>query len=99
MSPSWYVRGDGSLDLPKLLGAFQGYFREHAESWVERNGLREAGPQLVLHVYPHRVINSGDASRGSMQSRADGQTCSSIGRCPGSCWDPMRAGTSSNARC
>ena len=59
VSPSWYVREGGSLDLPKLLGAFQGYFREHSESWVERYGHREAGPQLVLHAYLHRVINSG----------------------------------------
>ena len=59
VSPSWYVREDGSLDLPKLLGAFQGYFREHSESWVERHGHREAGPQLVLHAYLHRVITSG----------------------------------------
>ena len=59
VSPNWYVREDGSLDLPKLLGAFQGYFREHSESWVERYGHREAGPQLVLHAYLHRVINSG----------------------------------------
>ena len=59
VSPSWYVREDGSLDLPKLLGAFQGYFREYSESWVERYGHREAGPQLVLHAYLHRVIKSG----------------------------------------
>ena len=59
VSPSWYIREDGSLDLPKLLGAFQGYYREHSESWVERYGHREAGPQLVLHAYLHRVVNSG----------------------------------------
>ena len=59
VSPSWYVREDGSLDLPKLLGAFQVYFREHSESWVERYGHREAGPQLVLDAYLHRVIKSG----------------------------------------
>ena len=59
VSPSWYVDEDGRLDLPKLLGAFQGYFREHSESWVQRYGHREAGPQLVLHAYLHRVVNSG----------------------------------------
>ena len=59
ISPSWYVNKDGRLDLPKLLCAFQGYLREHSESWVERYGHREAGPQLVLHAYLHRVINSG----------------------------------------
>ena len=59
VSPSWYVKEDGSLDLPKLLGAFQGYFREYSESWVERYGHREAGPLLVLNAYLHRVIKSG----------------------------------------
>ena len=59
VSPSWYVNADGSLDLPTLLGAFQSYYREHSESWVERYGHREAGPQLVLHAYLHRVVNSG----------------------------------------
>ena len=59
VSPSWYVNEDGSLDIKKLIRAFQVYFREHSESWVERYGHREAGPQLVLHAYLHRVIKSG----------------------------------------
>ena len=59
VSPGWYVDEDGRLDLPKLLCAFQAYFREHSESWVRRYGHREAGPQLVLHAYLHRVVNSG----------------------------------------
>ena len=59
MSPSWYVNENGSLDIQKLIRAFQGYYREHSGSWVERYGHREAGPQLVLHAYLHRVINSG----------------------------------------
>ena len=41
-----------------LLSAFQANFRENAESWVERFGHREAGPQLVLHAYLQRVVNS-----------------------------------------
>ena len=59
VDPAWYVRADGSLDLQGLLSGFQDYFREHAESWVERFGHREAGPQLVLHAYLQRVVNSG----------------------------------------
>ena len=59
VSPSWYVNENGSLDIQKLIRAFQGYYREHSGSWVERYGHREAGPQLVLHAYLHRVINSG----------------------------------------
>ena len=59
VDPAWYVQTDGTLDLEGLLSAFQVYFREHAESWVERYGHAEAGPQLVLHAYLHRVVNSG----------------------------------------
>ena len=34
--PAWYTRPDGRLDIPKLLAAFQQFFRERSESWVER---------------------------------------------------------------
>ena len=59
VDPAWYVNSDGSLNLTGLLSAFQVYFRENSESWVERFGHAEAGPQLILHAYLHRVINSG----------------------------------------
>ena len=59
VSPHWYLREDGSLDLHALLAGFQDYFREHSESWVDRYGHREAGPQLVLHAYLQRVVDSG----------------------------------------
>ena len=59
VDPAWYVKADGSLDLEGLLSGFQDYFRENAESWIERFGHREAGPQLVLHAYLQRVVNSG----------------------------------------
>ena len=35
-STAWYVRPDGSLDIARLLEAFQAFFREHSEHWVER---------------------------------------------------------------
>ncbi len=59
VSPGWYIHPDGSLDLKALLTGFQDYFREHSESWLDRYGHREAGPQLVLHGYLHRIVNSG----------------------------------------
>ncbi len=59
VSPGWYIQPDGSLDVKALLAGFQDYFREHSESWLECYGHREAGPQLVLHGYLHRVVNSG----------------------------------------
>ena len=54
---AWYVNPDGSLNLDKLLAAFQEFFRENSEHWVERARYREAGPQLVLQAFLHRVVN------------------------------------------
>jgi hypothetical protein len=56
---AWYVCPDGRLDLSKLLIAFQQFFREHSESWVERFNYKEAGPQLLLQAFLQRIVNSG----------------------------------------
>jgi hypothetical protein len=55
----WYVLPDGRLDMEKLLSAFQQFFREHSESWVERFDYKEAGPQLLLQAFLQRIVNGG----------------------------------------
>ena len=45
--PSWYVDETGILRLTELLAAFQEFFREHSEHWIERFQYRDAGPQLL----------------------------------------------------
>ena len=57
--PAWYVDADGRLLVRKLLAAFQEYFRENSEHWVERFGYKEAGPQLLLQAFLQRIVNSG----------------------------------------
>ena len=57
--PAWYVGGDGALRVDDLLAAFQEFFREHSEHWVERFQYREAGPQLLLQAFLQRIVNSG----------------------------------------
>jgi len=57
--PAWYVGGDGALRVGELLAAFQAFFREHSEHWVERFQYREAGPQLLLQAFLQRIVNSG----------------------------------------
>ena len=42
-----------------LLAAFQTFFREHSEHWVQRFQYQEAGPQLLLQAFLQRIINSG----------------------------------------
>ena len=57
--PAWYVDAEGNLQLRELMAAFQRFFREHSEHWIERFQYREAGPQLLLQAFLHRVVNSG----------------------------------------
>lgn len=56
---AWYVRGDGTLDLSALLTAFQQFFCEHSEHWIERFDYKEAGPQLLLQTFLQRIVNGG----------------------------------------
>ena len=56
---AWYVDADGSLRLDDLLTAFQEFFREHSEHWVERFQYKEAGPQLLLQAFLQRIVNIG----------------------------------------
>ena len=59
-SAAWYVRGDGRLDMRKLLTAFGTFYGEHAEHWLGRfEDYREAAPQLILQAYLQRVVNGG----------------------------------------
>ena len=56
--PAWYVE-DGDLKVDELLAAFQTFFREHSEHWVQRFQYQEAGPQLLLQAFLQRIVNSG----------------------------------------
>ena len=55
----WYVKPDGDLDMEGLLAAFQRFFREHSEHWIECFQYKEAGPQLLLQAFLQRVVNGG----------------------------------------
>ncbi len=56
---AWYLGPDRRLDMNKLLVAFQRFFRENGDSWVERFDYKEAGPQLLMQAFLQRIINSG----------------------------------------
>ena len=59
LDTKWYVDAHGGLDLDKLLGAFQDFFRRHSEHWKNRFLYEEAWPQILLQAYLHRVVNGG----------------------------------------
>ncbi len=57
---AWYVDASGALDVTGLIEAFQAFFREHSEHWVQRfEQYHEAGPQLLLQAHLQRVVNGG----------------------------------------
>ncbi|MEA3643927.1 MAG: ATP-binding protein, partial [Lamprobacter sp.] len=56
---AWYINPDHSLNMPKLLAAFQQFFREHSDSWSEGFDYREAAPQLLMQAFLQRIINGG----------------------------------------
>lgn len=56
---SWYINPDRSLNIPKLLTAFQQFFRENSDSWIGSLDYKEAGPQLLMQAFLQRIINGG----------------------------------------
>ena len=56
---AWYVDTGGALDLAKLMAAFQAFFRQHSEHWIEGLQYKEAGPQLLLQAFLQRIVNGG----------------------------------------
>ncbi|MCP4129552.1 MAG: AAA family ATPase, partial [bacterium] len=56
----WYIDDkSGLLLMEKLLTAFQEFFRENSEIWIERFDYKEAGPHLLLQAYLQRIVNGG----------------------------------------
>ena len=60
--PWWHwSRGDGTLDVPALVAAFTGWWRENAAVLEERanRDYLEAVPHLVFMAFLQRVVNGG----------------------------------------
>ena len=55
----WYLRPDGALDLPKLMAAWQTFWRKDGHLAAEGFSYREAGPHLMLMAFLQRIINGG----------------------------------------
>ena len=80
---AWYVDAGGGLDMPRLLGAFQAFFREHSEHWLGRFDYAEAGPAASVAGIPaacgeqrraHRArVRSGPGSHGPAGAVAAGR--------------------------
>ncbi|MFO0601901.1 MAG: AAA-like domain-containing protein [Polyangiales bacterium] len=56
---AWYLRPDGLLDVPKLLAAWQEFWREDGHVAAEGFTYRESGPHLMLMAFLQRIVNGG----------------------------------------
>ncbi len=54
-----WARTDGTIDMDGLLKAFQQFWRESSDIWVEKYQYKEAAPHLILQAFLQRVINAG----------------------------------------
>lgn len=72
---AWYVNEtSGQLEMEKLIAAFQTFFRENSEHWLQQFQYREAGPHLLLQAFLQRIINGGgrvEREYGLGQKRTD----------------------------
>ena len=55
----WYVGADGLLDVPKLMTAWQTFWRKDGHVAAEGFSYRESGPHLMLMAFLQRVVNGG----------------------------------------
>ena len=70
----WYLNPDNSINMEKLLLDFQQFFRQNADSWIEKFDYKESGPQLLLQAFLQRVVNGGgyiDREYGLGRGRTD----------------------------
>jgi len=56
---SWYLGPNDALDMPKLMAAWQHFWRKDGHLAAEGFGYREAGPHLMLMAFLQRIINGG----------------------------------------
>lgn len=74
LKQAWFIDDDGRLNISKLIGEFQQFFREHSESWIERFQYKEAGPQILLQAFLQQIVNGGgqiDREYGLGRTRTD----------------------------
>ena len=55
----WFVTENNELDMKKVLTAFQEFYSENAESWLDRFTFKESAHHLLLMAFLQRLVNAG----------------------------------------
>jgi len=50
---------NNKIDMTGMLKAFQQFWRENSEIWIEKHLYKEAAPHLILQAFLQRVVNGG----------------------------------------
>ncbi len=54
-----WINKAGKIDMDSLLKAFQIFWRENSDIWIEKYQYKEAAPHLILQAFLQRIINGG----------------------------------------
>ncbi|MDQ1354497.1 MAG: hypothetical protein QG657_4806 [Acidobacteriota bacterium] len=55
----FFLNADNNLDMKKIMLAFQEFYRENAESWIDRFEFKESAHHLLMMAFLQRIVNSG----------------------------------------
>ncbi|MCU0290158.1 MAG: AAA-like domain-containing protein [Acidobacteria bacterium] len=55
----FFLAQNNQLDMKKIMQAFQEFYRENAESWIERFEYKESAHHLLMMAFLQRIVNSG----------------------------------------
>lgn len=57
----WFVKENNhhELDMKKVLTAFQEFYSENSEAWMERYEYKESAHHLLLMAFLQRIVNAG----------------------------------------
>jgi len=58
-NPAWFVAGDGTLDMMKLIEGFIEFWRGNGEILLKGLAYQEAAPHLVFMAWLQRIVNAG----------------------------------------
>ena len=55
----WFVNENNELDMKKVFTAFQEFYSENAEAWLDRFTFKESAHHLLFMAFLQRLVNSG----------------------------------------
>jgi hypothetical protein len=55
----FFLDKNNEIDMKKIMEAFQEFYRENAESWLERFAFKESAHHLLMMAFLQRIVNAG----------------------------------------